>query len=408
MATSAQMTESEPSNPDNTFKKKSDYDRKLVNISFVFWLFLSYFMIRFMIGKIALAVLILTSLAIIARILLVNLRLHPIIFWTPVLVISLISTISLAADSDLLVTYATFNFVALFFHAAGYSIFKPVPTRFITPIVIIFILSVIPFIILPSLSDIGTQPIDTAAEVGAQLRKFQNLGDDTFRARAYFYHSAELGQFATSLFIVLSQSVKYAVSVKKVDLSFKYKVFEAVLYLGLFATVQASDSRTANIILILTLINRYISSTPVTIIAPLVLLSQFITQMFFAGEVAAILKSGSFWWRYDMARHILADIPNIQFTPHKLGSQYNWPHSIFLDFSLVFGFVGPFILIINQFILLVLPQYRGATFGWSCLFLIVVATNPVGASAVYVVMAVAFAYAERIAFEVSANRRSMR
>jgi hypothetical protein len=408
MATSIEAIQSGAPNEVNTLPTAGYSDRKLINISFIIALLLLYFLTRFLVGKLAIIFLLIAAVTCFAKIILMNLRAQPIVFWIPTLLLALASMISLIVSSDTLATYAIFTFAALFFHASGYSMFSPINPRLIIPIVIVFIISVIPFIAYPELSLLGTQPVDAAAEVSAQLKKFKDVDEGTFRIRAYFYHSAELGQFATSLFIVLSQTVKYYVSVQKVRLSSTYKSLEIALYIGLIVVVQASDSRTANVILALTLINRFFSGIPIALVGPIVLVAQFFTQIFFADKISAILQSGSFWWRYDMAQHVLNGLVPIRFWPHSLGSQSNWPHSIFLDFALVYGLIGPFILFLNQLLILAFRQYRGVSFGWSCLFLVVVATNPVGASAVYIVMAIAFAYAERVALEISFNRNLLR
>ncbi len=408
MATSIGAMQNGALNEVNTLPTAGYSDRKLVNISFVMTLLLLYFLTRFVVGKLAIIFLLIAAVICFAKIIFINLRVQPIVFWIPTLLLASASMISLILSSDTLATYSIFTFAALFIHASGYSIFSPVNPKIIIPIVIVFIISVIPFIIYPELSLLGTQPVDAAAEVSAQLKKFKDVDEDTFRIRAYFYHSAELGQFATALFIVLSQTVKYFVSVRKTRLSLAYRFFEIAIYIGLIVVVQASDSRTANVILALTLINRFFSGIPIALIAPIVLVAQFFTQIFFADKIAAILQSGSFWWRYDMAQHVLNDLVPIRFWPHSLGSQSNWPHSIFLDFALVYGLIGPFILFLNQLSIFAFRQYRGVSFGWSCLFIVVVATNPVGASAVYIVMAIAFAYAERVALEIKLNRNILR
>lgn len=372
------------------------YERSILSLPVAIWLTWGYFVFRFLVGKASLAFLILAFLLVTVRAVR-NRRVEPIVFWLPVLM-GLVGAIigSLVVGEAAVINYWIFAFFAFTIHSLGYTLFRPVAPRALIPFTLVFVLTVFPFIAYPDLSLLGQQPNDAAAELSKKLAQFINLETEN-RIRAYFFHSGELGAFAASLFVVLSQSFKYAG--RKLGINWA-TVGELTLYMMLSSVVYATASTTAYIVMSYALLARLRRSGWLAPLPAVLLLAQLTTQLYFPREVATLLGQGSLMWRYDMAAIVKPGLQFFAFSPEKINDQSNWMHSIFLDTATLYGLIPVFVLPLVQLALPSIRQYRGLAYGWSCLFMVIAAIMPIGTSAVYIVVALALVYAESVSFHL--------
>lgn len=364
-------------------------------------LYWAYFLLRFIVGKYA-AVILLTVTGFIVYHFVRRFKLTPVIAWVPVLVSVMFTVIYSAAFTEAAVTtYWAYFFVALFIHAQGYRLFKVASPGKIGLLGLVFAISVLPFLVFPSLSDLGVQPVDGAVEMGKKLKDYVQI-DEATRYRAYFFHPGEMGQFAAAIFLIFSQSCKAAGQ----RLWFTRRTaFEILVYVALGGIVIASASTTGEILIAFSLVARVGPTFWLYPIPFVIALAQFTSQLFYARSVEDVLNTGSLWWRYNMAENVSRSLTLATFSPEKINAQANWMHSIYLDVSVLYGLIAVAVLFIGQTSLVFLRPYRTMAYGWSWLFIVVAAIMPIGSSAVYSAVACSLVYAQSTALRLSVKPR---
>ena len=215
---------------------------------------------------------------------------------------------------------------------------------------VFFIVANFAFLIFPELA--GYASAKAIAIIRSDI-EYANPAD-LARFHSFFMHANEVGIFTAAITWV---AIKF---VDGNDGWLNYLVDVSVC-LSLLAIIWMSGSETGAVIVSFAVLRRILSAKTVFILALLVVLGEWFTQLILAGAIENILKSGSFWWRYLMADEITSHMAIIQFDPVTIGRLSNWPHSIALDSIVTFGLFGFAILGISFLLLALLVPYDTGT-----------------------------------------------
>ena len=238
-----------------------------------------------------------------------------------------------------------------------------------------FCATVLMFLVIPGLADLASQHYATAVAEAAGEDYITVNDDDKLREadrfHAYFIHSNEFGIFAAAFFFIL-------VLLRDGEASFAAKLASLVIAGTLAIFVASSGSATAKFVLVASLALRIMPAAPVLIGLCGLFCFQFLSQVFFPDRVLPYLESGSFYWRYLSAQQIVNQAPFFAFDPGHISLVGTWPHSIFLDFTFLFGLAGAGIVtcLAVVFALFAVPPVTG---GAVLVFFICAALQPAGA-----------------------------
>lgn len=176
----------------------------------------------------------------------------------------------------------------------------------------------------------------------------------TERFHAFFLHSNEFGQFIAGLAFILSRVRGPRIG--------SDAVANALFAGTLMFLALLSGSMSALYAIVIAALLATVSSRLVLLVALGVFVALFVAQMFLAEFAARWLEEGSLYWRFLVAYEIGNRAPFIGFNPDNIGLVGNWPHSIFLDLTFVFGRIGPFLLfaIVTSFSLFAVSAEKGA------------------------------------------------
>jgi hypothetical protein len=199
------------------------------------------------------------------------------------------------------------------------------------------------FLAVPDLTNYGSDKflqafnrnIVDAQNAQDSLHDMIGLSEDRFHA--YFIHSNEFGLFAAGLFIIQCKllEAKAAIRLAFIDLA----LAGAILFL-----ILVSQSITAIYIVAVTVLSLFAPKRALLLGTFAVFSFLFVTQFFYATNMADFLQEGSFWWRYIMADEVFKNAPLFRFSPQMITELENWPHSILLDVTFVAGKFGSLLL----------------------------------------------------------------
>ena len=163
-----------------------------------------------------------------------------------------------------------------------------------------------------------------------------SMGD--LRQRAFFLHSNDMGIYCAGLAILCLRSSSSGWQLT----CLRWAAVVALLWCTIL-----SDSTTGEFAFAAGWVLTFIPVTWGLASLALLFSAAFVSQMFFAAEVASYLQGGSFWWRYAMASDVANASKAISFNPVSITGQASWTHSLILDSRLMFGTlptIGLFIL----------------------------------------------------------------
>lgn len=250
--------------------------------------------------------------------------------------------------------FLTVYFIAI---ATCSNVYFNYPGRGASRIYFMFCVLVVLFILFPALKELSSEKY--ALAVSEMTTGEDSIVDDVNfliqdRFQAYFIHANEFGIFAAALFYLL-------VSNASSPRSRASRTFDRCVAALLAVFVIISGSVTGYFLLAVAAAMRLFPKDVIFVVVNFIFLALFATQTFFAQQTADWLDAGSLYWRYAVASEIIGQTPLISFAPNNISMIGNWPHSVFLDFTFLFGILGPLLLfcVVSAFSLLAVPRITG-------------------------------------------------